>query len=58
MVLTIRNSTPVDSDCWYPITNNSSHGLNTPIRSSRQPYPVLRFIVIFTMLDRELWRLR
>lgn len=53
MVLTIRDSTSVDSDCWHSPAAVGSHGLNTETLRARQHYPAARLINDFGWLDSK-----
>ena len=51
MVLTIRDSTSVDSYCWHPPAADGSQRLNTETLRARQQYPAPRLICAFVWLD-------
>ena len=50
-MLTIRDSTSVDSYCWHPPAADASHDLNTETLPDRQQYPGPRSIHTFVWLD-------
>ena len=51
MVLTIRDSTSVDSNCWHPPTADGSQYLNTETLHARQQYPAPRLRCAYVWLD-------
>jgi len=50
-VLTIRDSTLIDSDCWHSPAADGSYGLNTETLLARQQHPAPRLIFAFVWLD-------